>query len=101
MTIQQAKRMIDDSYVYYGVRCHHGTPVAVGETVENSFVWIDGEKTSEMLDGTCAINLKRKDVESLIDAYRYLGDMIVIAGDYMQYGDDDGEIVIQNAVRIA
>ena len=69
-----------------------------GEMLGNSFVWIDGECTDEELDGTCAINLD--DAKCAIEN-GYFGEHIaLIAGDRFEWGQDEGEIIIKDAVVI-
>lgn len=88
-------------YEFYGVRCHNGTPVAIGDTLPPSYVWDDGECTDQQLDGTCAIDLRESNADALIKSYGYAGEPIIIAGFYASHGEDRGEIIIRDAVRIA
>lgn len=88
-------------YEYYGLRFHQGQPVEVGETLPNSFVWDDGICTEEELNGTCAINLCYPHIDRVSNDYVTLGDAIIIAGNFAEYGEDPGEIIIKDAIRIA
>lgn len=79
-------------YEYIGIRVQENAFV-LGEILDNSFVWIDGEMTDEELDGTCAVKID--DVELAKD---YFGEHVaIIGGDHAEYGQDLGEIIIRNA----
>ena len=79
-------------YGYIGIRVSDNK-FSEGETLNNSFVWVDGEMTDEELDGTCAIMLKDAKL-----ANAYYGDHVAIIGsDSMEYGQDLGEIILRDA----
>lgn len=79
-------------YEYIGVRVQENE-FKVGEILDNSFVWVDGEMTDEELDGTCAVKLE--DVQL---ANGYFGNHVAIIGsDSMEYGQDLGEIILRDA----
>lgn len=85
---------IEDAYDYgyIGIRVSENE-FTEGETLDNSFVWVDGEMTDEELDGTCAIMLKDAKL-----ANTYFGNHVAIIGsDSMEYGQDFGEIILRNA----
>lgn len=82
----------NSEYEYIGVRVQENE-FTKGEILDNSFVWVDGEMTDEELDGTCAVKL-----EDVKLANGYFGDHVaIIGGDYMEYGQDLGEIIIRDA----
>lgn len=82
----------NSEYEYLGVRVQE-KEFKEGEILDNSFVWIDGEVTSEELDGTCAVKL-----EDARLAAGYFGDHIAIIGsNTMEYGQDLGEIILRDA----
>lgn len=88
--IEEIKDKYDFGYI--GVRVQED-PFTLGETLDNSFVWVDGEMTDEELDGTCAVKIDEAEL-----AKRYFGDYVaIIGGDSMEYGQDLGEIIIRNA----
>ena len=88
--IEEIKDKYDFGYI--GVRVQED-PFTLGETLDNSFVWVDGEMTDEELDGTCAVKIDEAEL-----AKRYFGDYVaIIGGDSMEYGHDLGEIIIRNA----
>lgn len=79
-------------YGYIGIRVSDNE-FSEGETLNNSFVWVDGEMTDEELDGTCSIMLKDAKL-----ANAYFGDHVAIIGsDSMEYGQDFGEIILRDA----
>lgn len=79
-------------YEYIGVRVQENE-FKVGEILDNSFVWVDGEMTDEELDGTCAVKLEDAQL-----ANSYFGNHVAIIGsDSMEYGQDLGEIILRDA----
>lgn len=79
-------------YEYIGVRVQENE-FAEGETLDNSFVWVDGEMTDDELDGTCAVRLEDAEL-----ANGYFGDHVAIIGsNSMEYGQDLGEIILRDA----
>lgn len=79
-------------YGYIGIRVSENE-FTEGETLDNSFVWVDGEMTDEELDGTCAIMLKDA---KLANAY-HGSHVAIIGSDSMEYGQDLGEIILRDA----
>jgi hypothetical protein len=79
---------------------------ATGDGVPASRHWVDGEPTDEVLAGTCAINLVACDAESIADALERLegypgAHVVVVGGNRMERGEDDGEIQVVDAVCLA
>mgnify|MGYP004560079889 FL=1 len=68
-------------------------PFELGDLDHNSVIWIDGEETEEELNGVCGLALD--DVE-LINNY-YNDHIAIIAGDRYEWGQDAGEIIIEDA----
>lgn len=68
-------------------------PFELGDLDHNSVVWIDGEETDEELNGACGLGVD--DVE-LINQY-FNDHIAIIAGDRYEYGNDAGEIIIEDA----
>lgn len=91
----------DREYEFYGIRHHHGGPVAVGETLACSWVWDDGQPTDIELDGTCAVDLTDDNATTAMKQYAHFGEPIVIAGFRASWGDEPGEIIIKDAIRVA
>lgn len=95
------------SVTYFGLRVEDGRTFAVGEFLPNSRVWDDGEPTDDEVDGTCAIDLGDEpsidDIVTAIEqAQSYNGStLVLIAGKYRGYGQDDGEAVIKQARCLA
>ena len=89
--------------------------------MSNSFVWVDGEKTEEELDGISTMGIKDLTEEAVIRAIKCLGrdaceyfgvkanvfhsyvgqNFVLIKGDSATAGDDNGEWVIKNPVVVA
>ena len=82
----------NSEYEYIGIRVQENE-FTKGEILDNSFVWVDGEITDEELDGTCAVKLEDAQL-----ANGYFGDHVaIIGGDFMEYGQDLGEIILRDA----
>ena len=91
-----------EKWTWYGVRCCDDL-LSVGDTVPNSRVWDDGEPTDEMLDGASCIKVAHDGIgPELFDMVSsYVGEHVyLIAGHYASYGEDDGEIIIRDAVVV-
>lgn len=83
-------------------------PVAltVGQIAPASYRWEDGNNTDEELGGTCAIQIPSAwdgSLERPIEAVSsYLGKQLALLGCYhVSYGEDNGEIIMQDAVVLA
>jgi len=90
-------RQSDDfeGYEWVGIRVQE-QPFELGGLNHRSSVWVDGDETGELLDGLCAI-----DYRHLHNAQSYYGDhMAIIAGNRATWGDDPGEIIIEDAVVV-
>lgn len=109
---------MDRLTVEYGLRCHHTADVEVGDILEPSWVWEDGEWTDEQLDGTCCIGISSRgrhmvtvharegvaEALRLVGDYRYThteGRLVLIASDNTYRGQDRGEIIARRAVVVA
>ena len=103
---------------YYGLRVMTVNPLSnkkeivnVGDTLGNSFDWADGLTTENELDGTCAVNidnpwgeLEADDIECALQTikdYGSEGQLVLIGGNNAEYGQDQYEIIINNAVVLA
>lgn len=81
-------------YEYVGVRVQD-VPFALGEVDHLSHVWDDGDDTGVELDGLCATKIDRLGHEM------YYGDYVaIICGNEASYGEDDGEIIIQDPIVV-
>jgi len=71
----------------------------VGDELERSWVWCDGDPTDERLPGTCCIGEK---IPHYLPDAGYWGIRIVaVDGNIIGYGQDEGEIIVENATVIA
>jgi hypothetical protein len=107
-TLEQIANTIDPceyEYGYIGLRVVNdkcdGYDLSAGDTAPNSYTWDDGEWTDYELDGACCINLDYFSKSSPWPM-AYIGRRVwLVAGDYAQYGVDDGELIIKNAKILA
>ena len=105
--VQEIIKLIElGDYDFYGIRVIHGqaAPAKVGDTLDTSYRWEDGEPTDDELYGTCALavdcysNISRS-LAALIKGYGSLGDQVVLVGGHQcEWGEDAGEIIIKDAV---
>ena len=93
-------------WTWYGVRCCDDD-LARGDKVPASRVWDDGEPTDEMLAGASCLKVAHDGIgpahilDHLARLSSYVGDHVyLVGGHYASYGEDDGEIVIEDAVVI-
>lgn len=81
-------------YEFVGVRVQEQA-FDLGTIKHRSHVWDNGEDTGAELDGVCACKLERLGVN------RYYGNhAAIICGNDAEYGEDDGEIIIRDAVVV-
>lgn len=82
-------------YEIIGVRVQE-EKFELGEMEHRSSVWEDGEATEETLDGVCVIGH-----DKLAEAQDYFGDHVaIIAGNRYTYGEDPGEVIIEDPVVV-
>lgn len=102
-----------EEYEFYGIRVDSCNKYNVGDVCENSHQWWqddpeDGSEYNEdnhlwdggELDGTCCLKVSADDIESVIKTAErsYFGNNVtLIAGDYAEGGNDNGELIISNA----
>ena len=119
MDAQKIKNIIGSNnkeYCYFGIRAMMANPltgelqrVEVNDIVDNSYDWADGDSTGVELDGTSALEIdidaEIEDISSVlknIENYTWDTNQIVILGSIdKEYGQDNNEIVMQNAVVLA
>lgn len=98
--------MENGDYTYYGIRVDVDVDYSVGDYTSDSRIWIDGESTEEMLNGTSCVGLRYADETDVTKAIKiaenYAGNRIYLIGsDSMEYGEDEGEYILENAVVVA
>lgn len=93
----------NNNYDFIGIRVQEDFNEKIGETLKHrSFVWIDGEETTNLLNGVCAIDANRLNATFTMSNGGYSGDVILILGsnDYPERGEDVAEIIMNNPVII-
>lgn len=116
MNIEQLNEIIEKSgFEKIGLRVMTGGKVAsVGDQLENSFVWVDGDCTSEQLEGVSALDLefdgweieesRLNEMLEIAKTYNLLSDneqIIIVGGNDGYEGNDQYEVVIDDAHCIA
>ena len=109
---EMIKKMEKSGFNYFGIRSE-SRELEEGYELESSHDWEDGVMLDEFLNGTCATNVgylwfdgEQDDIDTLKNAIKKNGGkygdyMYIIGGDHYEDGNDDGEIIIENAVIIA
>lgn len=86
-------------YPILAIRVDSGAQM-VGESLPASRVWVDGDQTDDELPGTCGFNVHQMPA-SYLDT-KYIGTRVILmTGDFWEYGEDDGEIIIRDAKVLA
>ena len=89
---------------YYGIRIDDDAVYNVGDRTATSHDWEDTEPEDDYLNGTCCVGISYvEDIDKAIKiANTYYGDHVcLIGGDSMEYGEDEGEYIIKDAVVVA
>lgn len=96
--ISRAKELADELFYDYeivGLRVQE-QPFQLGAMAHVSHVWDDGEDTGVELSGVCVI-----DAEHAGTAHQYFGGHVaIVAGNRYTYGEDPGEVVIEDPVVV-
>lgn len=97
--ISRAKEIAEELFYDYeiiGIRVQE-EPFELGEISHLSHIWDDGEDTGDELNGICV-----QKVDTL-DKYHnnYYGNHVaIIAGNTYTYGEDPGEVIIEDAIVV-
>lgn len=95
--IKRAREVAEDlcyDYAKIGIRVQE-VPFELGCMDHVSHIWIDGDDTGEELDGVCAQDINA--IGTFANGC-YFGDHVaVIAGNTYTYGQDEGEVIIEDA----
>jgi len=83
---------MEHEYIAYRIQ---DEPAELGARLEPSRVWVDGDPTDELLDGTCGCT-KRESLS--IYHGRYL---VTMGGDHRSWGEDKDEVILRDAVVLA
>lgn len=102
MTLNEIREMIEnagleDRYDYIGIRTQE-QPFELGRIDHLSKVWVDGEETDEELNGISVTGINSRAVEWHMDGTYYGDHVAIICGNRAEYGEDEGEIVIEDAI---
>lgn len=92
------KTMAENFYTTYAIRVQE-PEFLLGRIDHVSKVWDDGFETDEELPGICGLEVDDRSIEKVMNmAKDYYGDhMALIAGDDVSYGQDDDEVIINDA----
>lgn len=117
------KKVNNEGYGVVAIRhCAEDESYIVGDICRNSFDWnyeldhstYEDEEQVE-LNGTCGLhiigfeNLDEEETEEAVEMFDkamkesqvYGGSVVVIAGNYFEYGNDENEVIIEDAEVIA
>ena len=117
------KKVNNEGYGVVAIRhCAEDEEYNVGDVCRNSFDWnyeldhstYEDEEQVE-LNGTCGLhiigfeNLDEEETEEAVEMFDkamkesqvYGGSVVVIAGNYFEYGNDENEVIIEDAEVIA
>lgn len=109
MTGKQIAAMAEElrqsgEYTYYGIRTQV-EPYELGEISHTSHIWDNGDDTGDELDGISCTAITSRAVQMHGDGTSSMGTyfgghIAIIAGDSIEYGADEGEIIIKAAVVV-
>ena len=125
MTVEEIRNLISEAeYDYIGIRAD-SRDYQIGEVIDNSHQlfqdpqYVDLECTELLypyisegtyagfydggeLDGTCALEVSESNIEEMLERVMSYGNKYyLIGGNSMEYGNDDDEIIINDAEVIA
>lgn len=125
MTVEEIRNLISEAeYDYIGIRAD-SRDYQIGEVMDNSHQlfqdpqYVDFECTELLypyisegtyagfydggeLDGTCALEVSESNIEEMLERVMPYGNKYyLIGGNSMEYGNDDDEIIINDAEVIA
>lgn len=95
-------------YNYYGLRGASKHDLNDAQTkgyLEKSHDWIDGTRTDDVLDGTCAVSvgdfISESEIRNRFNRVKRLYSystttVLLIAGDDEDYGEDEDEVIISD-----
>jgi hypothetical protein len=103
--IIEAAESYEEDYEVVGIRTQE-IPFELGAISHLSKVWYDGEETDDFLEGICCTSINSHSVKmhsSEHDSWSgyYYGDYAaIVCGNEYTMGEDDGEVVIMDAVVV-
>lgn len=106
-TIEQLMEVLESGeYSYYGLRgaTNHDVDNIERGYLDCSYNWIDGEKTDDQLNGTCALSvgdflsekeiMKRYNRLAMYTAQHGTDTILLIADVNCEYGEDEDEVIL-------
>jgi len=102
--IKEIASMVENKYSgeydFIGIRVQEQRTNEIGDYMTHkSSIWIEGEETEELLDGVSAVDVREAAHLEDVDYGGYMGNVVYILGcDYATYGEDEGEIVMEDAI---
>jgi hypothetical protein len=92
----------NNDYDFIGIRVQEFNDKKIGDTLTHrSSVWVDGEETTELLNGVCAVNSKNMNFTFGLSNGGYSGDVVLILGcNDAERGEDVSEIIMNNPIII-
>lgn len=101
--IRAAAEKYTDYYEFVGIRTQEET-FELGSIEHVSSVWDDGEETGETLTGISVTDINSNMIIMHSDEhglnYYYGKHLAVICGNSAEYGADEGELIIEDAVVV-
>lgn len=91
---------LTDEYEYIGIRVQE-QDFRLGEMLHTSHIWDDGEDTGEELNGVCTTNIDKLDMSARVNGEYYGDHLAIICGNRADYGEDYGELIIEDAIVTA
>ena len=97
--IEAAREKYFYDYDYIAVRTQY-EPFELGPIDHRSRVWVNDCETDEELNGICATDIKSKAVYMHCSGIYSGTHIAIIGGNCAEYGQDDGELIIKDAVAL-
>lgn len=100
MTIEEIRATMEELQWDYGMVAirTQDEPFELGAIDHFSHIWEDGDDTGEELDGVCGTTANG--VEKHINGYYFGNHVAIIAGNSYEYGEDEDEVIIKDAVVV-
>ena len=102
MTVEDIREIAEKYSMDYEKVCirTQEVPFELGEMTHESSVWVDGTETDETVDGLSATDCSSRCVKWHVDGTYYGNYTAIVCGNDYEYGEDEGEIVLHDAVVV-